>query len=204
MALFVRLFEKNPNAREIRKIVEILQRGGVIIYPTDTIYAIGCDIRQIRAVQRVAAFQEEEPKKAAFTMICKDLSNIATYARVNNQVFRLMKRVLPGPFTFILPATSNLPHILTCKRNTIGIRMPNNMIVKAIVEELGVPLLTTSVSLDPEEESEYLSDPELIYEKYKSLVDVVIHGGYGGQIPSTMLDCVGNRIEIVREGLGEL
>jgi len=202
--MLIRLFEDNPNEREIRKIVNLLRDGGVIIYPTDTIYAIGCDINNVKAVQRVAVIRGVKPEKANFSMICKDLSNIATYAKVNNEVFRLMKKTLPGPFTFVLPATSKLPNVLMNRRKTIGIRIPNNFIVQAIVAELGNPLLTTSVKANPEEDSEYLTDPELIHEKYEKRVDLVIDGGYGQHTPSTVIDCTGADIEITRQGLGEL
>ena len=202
--MLIRLFEDNPNEREIRKIVNLLRDGGVIIYPTDTIYAIGCDINNVKAVQRVAAIRGVKPEKANFSMICKDLSNIATYAKVSNEVFRLMKQTLPGPFTFVLPATSKLPNVLMNRRKTIGIRIPDNFIVQAIVAELGSPLLTTSVKVNPEEESEYLTDPELIHEKYENRVDLVIDGGYGQHTPSTVIDCTGAEIEITRQGLGEL
>jgi len=201
--MLVRLFEDNPNGREIRKIVELLRNGGVIIYPTDTIYAIGCDIHSVKAVQRVSAIRGVKAEKANFSMICKDLGNIAAYAKVSNEVFRLMKQCLPGPFTFVLPATSKLPNILMNRRKTIGIRIPKNFVVQAIVDELGGPLLTTSVKSD-EEELEYITDPELIHEKYGRLVDLVIDGGYGNNIPSTVIDCTGNEIVVTRQGLGEL
>lgn len=202
--MFVRLFEDNPNEREIRKIVDLLHDGGVIIYPTDTIYAIGCDINNVKAVQRVSALCGVKAEKANFSMICKDLSNISIYAKVNNEVFRTMKQYLPGPYTFVLPATNKLPNVLMNRRKTIGIRIPNNFIVQAIVKELGGPLLTTSVKGDPNEEVEYITDPELIYEKYEKVVDMVIDGGYGKNIPSTVLDCTGDEIAVLRQGLGEL
>jgi tRNA threonylcarbamoyl adenosine modification protein (Sua5/YciO/YrdC/YwlC family) len=173
--MYIKIFEDNPNSRDILKIVELLKNGGVMIYPTDTIYGIGCDINQVKAVQRVCQLKGINPNKANFSMICRDLSNIATYAKVNNEVFKVMKRNLPGPFTFILPATSKLPHVLMNKRRTIGIRVPNHHIIQAIVEELGNPILTTSVKAD-DEVIEYITDPELIYEKYRKQVDVVIDG----------------------------
>ena len=142
--MFIRLFEDNPNTREILKVVEILEKGGVIIYPTDTVYAIGCDIYNVKAVQRVAQLKGVKPEKANFSMICRDLSNISEYAKVGNEVFKVMKRALPGPFTFILNATSKLPNVLMNRRKTIGIRVPDNPIVMAIVEELGHPLLTSN------------------------------------------------------------
>lgn len=201
--MFIRLFEDNPNTREILKVVEILEKGGVIIYPTDTVYAIGCDIYNVKAVQRVAQLKGVKPEKANFSMICRDLSNISEYAKVGNEVFKSMKRALPGPFTFILNATSKLPNVLMNRRKTIGIRVPDNTIVMAIVEELGHPLLTTSVR-DDDDVIEYMTDPELIYEKYEQLVDVVVDGGYGQNVASTVVDCTGGTIDIIRQGLGEL
>ncbi len=201
--MFIRLFEDNPNTREILKVVEILEKGGVIIYPTDTVYAIGCDIYNVKAVQRVAQLKGVKPEKANFSMICRDLSNISEYAKVGNEVFKAMKRALPGPFTFILNATSKLPNVLMNRRKTIGIRVPDNPIVMAIVEELGHPLLTTSVR-DDDDVIEYMTDPELIYEKYEQLVDAVIDGGYGQNVASTVVDCTGGTIDIIRQGLGEL
>jgi tRNA threonylcarbamoyl adenosine modification protein (Sua5/YciO/YrdC/YwlC family) len=202
--MYVRLFEDNPNEREIRKIVELLRRGGVIIYPTDTIYAIGCDINNVKAVQRVSTLRGVKPEKAHFSMICKDLGEVAAYAKVSNEVFRVMKRCLPGPFTFVLPGTTKLPHLLMMRRKTIGIRVPDNFITRAITTELGTPLLTTSVKGAPGEDDEYITDPELIHEKYQHLVDLVIGGGFGKNIPSTVVDCTGEQIEVVRQGAGEL
>lgn len=201
--MYLKLFEDNPNAKDILKVVQILRDGGVIIYPTDTVYAIGCDINNVKAVQRVATLRGVKPEKANFSMICRDLSNIATYAKVSNEVFKVMKRALPGPFTFILNATAKLPNVLMNKRKTIGIRVPDNYIVQAIVEELGNPLLTTSVH-DDDELIEYTTDPELIHEKYSKLVDLVIDGGYGCNVASTVVDCTGDTVEIIRQGIGEL
>lgn len=201
--MYIKLFEDNPNSRDILKIIEVLKGGGVIIYPTDTVYAIGCDINHVKAVQRVCQLKGIKPEKANFSMICRDLSNIATYAKVTNEVFKVMKRNLPGPFTFILPATTNLPNVLMNRRKTIGIRVPDNYIVQAIVEELGNPLLTTSVHAD-DDVVEYLTDSELIYEKYENQVEVVIDGGYGHNVASTVVDCTGGDIEIIRQGIGEL
>lgn len=201
--MYIKLFEDNPNGRDIRKVVDILKDGGVIIYPTDTIYAMGCDINQVKAVQRVCHLKGVRPEKANFSIICQDLSNIAMYAKVSNEVFKLMKHNLPGPFTFILPATNRLPNVMMNRRKTIGIRVPDNFIVQAIVEELGNPLLTTSVKAD-DEVVEYMTDPELIHEKYGNLVDLVIDGGYGKNVASTVVDCTGDEITIVRQGIGDL
>lgn len=201
--MYLRLFEDNPNDRDIQKIVSILKQGGVIIYPTDTVYAMGCDIMQNKAVQRVAQLKGVKPEIANFSIICEDLSDIATYAKVNNTVFKLMKRALPGPYTFILPATHKVPTILQNKRKSIGIRVPKNYIIHDIVRELGNPILTTSIK-NEDDIVEYITDPELIYEKYKKRVDAVIDGGYGQNIASTVIDCSGDEIEIVREGIGDL
>ncbi|WP_298612375.1 L-threonylcarbamoyladenylate synthase [uncultured Odoribacter sp.] len=201
--MLIKLFEDNPNTRDILKIVDILKTGGVIIYPTDTVYAIGCAINQVKAVQRVCALKGVKPEKADFSMICRDLSDIALYAKVSNEVFKIMKRHLPGPFTFILNATSKLPNVLMNRRKTIGIRIPDNYIVRAVVEELGNPLLTTSVH-DDDEVVEYMTDPELIHEKYGKLVDVVIDGGYGQNVASTIVDFTGEEMQVVRQGIGEL
>ena len=201
--MYIKLFEDNPNGRDILKIVKILKEGGVVIYPTDTIYAIGCDINNVKAVQRVCQLKGIKPEKANFSMICRDLSNIAAYAKVGNETFKVMKRNLPGPYTFILPATNKLPNVMMNKRKTLGIRIPDNYIVMAIVEELGNPLLTTSVKAD-DDIMEYMTDPELINEVYGKQVDVIIDGGAGQNVASTVVNCTGDSIEIVRQGIGEL
>lgn len=201
--MLIKLFEDNPNRRDILKVVDSLRDGGVIIYPTDTVYAMGCDINNVKAVQRVAQFKGVKPEKANFSMICRDLSNIAAYAKVNNDIFKVMKRNLPGPFTFILPATNKLPNVLMNRRKTIGIRIPDNYIVHAIVEELGNPLLTTSLH-DEDEIVEYMTDPELIHEKYEKIVDIVIDGGFGHNVASTVVDCTGDEAEVIRQGIGEI
>lgn len=201
--MLIKLFEDNPNERDILKVVEVLKNGGVIIYPTDTIYAIGCDINSVKAIQRICQLKGIKPEKANFSMICRDLSNIAAYAKVNNEVFKVMKRNLPGPYTFILPVTTKLPSAMMNRRKTIGIRIPDNYIVMAIVEELGNPLLTTSVKAE-DEFVEYMTDPELIYERYEKQVDLIIDGGYGQNVASTVVDCTGDTIEIIRQGIGEL
>ena len=201
--MLIKLFEDNPNRRDILKVVDRLRDGGVIIYPTDTVYAMGCDINNVKAVQRVAQLKGVKPEKANFLMICRDLSNIAAYAKVNNDVFKVMKRNLPGPFTFILPAMNKLPNVLMNRRKTIGIRIPDNFIIHAIVEELGNPLLTTSLH-DEDEIVEYMTDPELIHEKYEKIVDVVIDGGFGHNVASTVVDCTGEEAEVIRQGIGEI
>lgn len=200
--MIVRIYEENPNEREIAKIVEILRNGGIIIYPTDTVYAIGCDALNVRAVEEVCKLKGINPDKSQLSIICYDLSNISEYAKVDNDTFKLMKRNLPGPFTFILKCTSNLPKLYKNKK-TVGIRVPNNNIARALVNELGHPIMTTSVK-DDDEVLEYTTDPELIHEKYEKQVDIVIDGGFGGIEGSTVIDCSNDAIEIVRQGLGEL
>ena len=202
--MLIKLYSENPNPKQIDAIVTLLQEGGVIIYPTDTVYGIGCDIHNQKAVERIARIKGIKPEKAEFSFICRDLSHLSVYARqVSNPVFKLMKRNLPGPFTFILNASSRVPKILETKKKTVGIRIPANDIVAAIVEQLGNPLLTTSVHFD-DEMIEYATDPELIHEKYAEVVDMVIDGGYGGIEFSTVVDCTGDEPEIIRQGLGIL
>jgi len=201
--LYITMHPQNPNPRDLDRVVAVLQRGGVIIYPTDTVYGIGCDITNVKAVERVIKLKGLKPKDAHFSFICKDLSNIADFAKVSNPIFKLMKKNLPGPFTFILPGLHRVPDYFLSKRKTVGIRIPNHQIPLELVERLGNPILTTSLK-DSDEVIEYTTDPELIYENYKHLVDVVIDGGIGGNIPSTIVDCSGDEPIILREGLGEL
>ena len=200
--MLVRIYEQNPNKREIDKIIGILRDGGIIIYPTDTIYAMGCDALNVRAVEKICKLKGINPNKNHLSIICPDLSNISEYAKVNNSVFKLMKRNLPGPFTFILNATNSLPKIYK-NRKEVGIRIPDNIIAQTITKELGNPLLTTSVR-DKDQWGEYSVDPELIEGDYGDLVDVIIDGGYGGFEPSTVVNCTSDEIEIVRQGKGEL
>jgi len=202
--MLTKIYSGNPNPKQIEAIVDVLREGGVIIYPTDTVYGIGCDIHNQKAVERIARIKGLRPEKAEFTFICRDLSHLSEYARqVSNQVFKLMKRNLPGPFTFILNASSKVPKILESKKKTVGIRIPDNDIVAAIVERLGNPLLSTSVHLNIEM-IEYTTDPELIHEKYAETVDLVVDGGYGGTEFSTVVDCTGDEPEIIRQGSGIL
>ncbi len=188
----------------VQKVVELLQYGGVIIYPTDTVYGIGCDITKARAVERVARIKGIRPEKARFSFICSDLSHLSDFANhVDNTTFKLMKSFLPGPYTFILNASTQVPKSIKQKRKTVGIRIPDNNIILEIVRQLGNPILTTSLKED-DQILEYPTDPELIYEEYRDLVDAVIDGGYGGLIPSTIIDCSGDEPEVIREGLGEV
>ena len=180
----LKIYEENPNATEIGKAVEVLREGGIVIYPTDTIYALGCDALNVRAVERICRIKGINPQKVNLSIICRELSWVSEYAKLNNLYFKLLKRNLPGAFTFILPTSSSLPKIYK-NRKTVGVRIPDHAITLALVEALGNPLLTTSVSVD-DEEPEYGTDPELIAERYESVADLIIDGGEGGTIPSTM------------------
>ena len=200
--MLIRLYEQNLNRKEIDKIIGILKEGGIIIYPTDTVYAMGCDALNVRAVEKICKLKGINPLKNHLSIICPDLSNISEYAKVNNTVFKLMKRNLPGPFTFILNATNSLPKIYK-NRKEVGIRIPNNNITLTLTRDLGNPLLTTSVR-DKDQWGEYSVDPELIEGDYGDAVDVIIDGGYGGLEPSTVVNCTTDEIEIIRQGKGEL
>ena len=204
MAEYFKLYNENPNERLIQKIVEILRAGGVIIYPTDTVYGLGCDIYNQKAVERIARIKGIKLEHANFSFICHDLSNLSEFTKVvNNQVFKVMKHNLPGAFTFILNANSNVPKLFKSKKKTVGIRIPDNNICREIVKELGNPILTTSIK-STDEILEYPTDPEIIKDEYDKLVDAVIDGGFGNNVPSTIVDCSNDTIEIVRQGLGEL
>ena len=200
--MFVKIYPDNPNMKEIDRIVKILRDGGTIIYPTDSVYAMGCDALNVRGVEKIYKYRGIEAQKALLSIICSDLSNISEYARVNNNQFKILKKNLPGPFTFILEASNRLPKLYKT-RKTVGIRIPDNSIVQAIVEQLGNPLLTASVK-DEDEVIEYTTDPELIFEKYQNQVDAVIDGGYGNNEPTTVVDLTGDEPEILRQGIGEL
>jgi len=200
--MLIRLYEQNPDQRQVQKVVELLRNGGVIIYPTDTVYGLGCDITRARAVERVARIKGIKPEKARFSFICSDLSHLSDFARqVNNNTFKLMKSYLPGPYTFILNASNQVPKSIKQNRKTVGIRIPANNIILEIVRQLGNPILTTSLK-EEDQILEYPTDPELIHEEYEYLVDAVIDGGYGGIVPSTVIDCTGEEPVVLREGLG--
>ncbi len=202
-AELIRIYEENPNPRHIRRVVEVLRQGGVIIYPTDTIYGMGCDINNQKAIERICQIKGVRPDKQNFSFICYDLSNISEYTRVlSTPIFKVMKKTLPGPYTFLLNANNKVPKLLNSKKKTVGIRVPDHSIPRTLVKELGQPIVTTSIR-DEDDVLEYSTDPELIYEKYRDLVDVVIDGGYGHNIASTVVDCTGDEFEIVREGLGD-
>ncbi|MDR2087484.1 MAG: threonylcarbamoyl-AMP synthase [Dysgonamonadaceae bacterium] len=200
--MLIKIYEENPNSKAINQVINILREGGIIIYPTDTVYAMGCDALNVRAVEKICKIKGINPQKSNLSIICPNLSNISEYAKVSNPVFKLMKRNLPGPFTFILNATNSLPKIYK-NRKEVGIRIPGNKIILTLTEELGNPILTTSVR-DKDDFMEYCPDPELIDEAYGNIVDRVIDGGYGGLEPSTIVDCTGEEIRIVRQGKGEL
>jgi tRNA threonylcarbamoyl adenosine modification protein (Sua5/YciO/YrdC/YwlC family) len=200
--MLTKLYPQNTNPREVAKIVDILRDGGLIIYPTDTLYAIGCDALNVRAVEKICKLKGVNPQKSNLSIICYNLSNISEYAKVSNAAFKLMKKNLPGPFTFILPTSSELPKIYK-NRKEVGIRVPDNNIIRTITLELGNPILTMSVSEDLDN-PEYMTDPELIDEKYGNIVDMVIDGGYGETTPSTIVDCTTDNFEIIRQGKGEI
>lgn len=203
MAEFIKIYEENPNPKEIKRVVKILRDGGVIIYPSDTVYALGCDIKNTRAMERVAQLRGVKLEKANFSFVCEDLSNLSDYVKqIDTPTFKLLKRNLPGPYTFILPGNNNLPSVFK-KKKEVGIRIPDNSITRAIVQELGNPIISTSIK-DEDEVIEYTTDPELILEKWDNLVDLVIDGGYGGNIASTVIDLTGPEPVVVREGKGSL
>lgn len=204
--MLLTIHPENPQERLLQQVDECLKKGGIIIYPTDTVYGLGCDIHNKRAIERICRIKGIKPEKALFSCICEDFKRIGDYTvHVHTPIFKLMKRTLPGPFTFILEASHNIPRHFQSKRKTVGIRVVDNPITNAIVKMLGNPLLTTSLNLDEELES-YLTNPELIHDKYENLVDIVIDGGIGGLEGSTILDCSQgeNNIVLIREGLGKL
>jgi tRNA threonylcarbamoyl adenosine modification protein (Sua5/YciO/YrdC/YwlC family) len=201
--MIIKIYPQNPNPREISRVVGVLRSGGIIIYPTDTVYGLGCDITNQRAVEKIIRIKGIKAKDAHFSFICSDLSHIADFAKVNNPTFKLMKKNLPGPFTFILPGLNKVPDYFISKRKTVGIRIPDNPIPIEIVKELGNPIMTTSIK-DDDGVIEYTTDPELIHERYQDVVDMVIDGGFGDNHPSTVVDCTTDEPEIIREGKGIL
>jgi tRNA threonylcarbamoyl adenosine modification protein (Sua5/YciO/YrdC/YwlC family) len=203
MAEFIRIYEENPNPRALERVVEILRNGGLAIYPTDTVYGLGCDITNSKALERLARIKGIRPEKANWSFICADLSNLSDYVRqIDTPTFKILKRALPGPYTFVLPGSANLPKDFK-KRKTVGIRIPDNRIAQALVEGLGHPIVSTSIH-DEDDVLEYTTDPELIYEKWGKLVDVVVDGGYGDNVGSTVIDLSGPEPEVLREGKGDL
>jgi tRNA threonylcarbamoyl adenosine modification protein (Sua5/YciO/YrdC/YwlC family) len=203
MSKLIRIYDENPNMKKVDEAVAILRKGGVIIYPTDTVYGLGCDITKVKALEKVARIKQVKLEKANFSFICYDLSNLSEYIRqIETPVYKILKRALPGPYTFILRGNNKLPKAFKNKK-TVGIRVPDNNIIRAIVKELGNPIVSTSIH-DEDDVIEYTTDPELIFEKWRDKVDLVIDGGYGGNVASTIIDLSENEISIVREGKGSL
>lgn len=203
MAEFIKIYPENPNPKAIKEVVDVLKRGGLVIYPTDTVYGLGCDITNHKALERVAQIKGVKLDKANFSFICHDLSNLSDYVKqIDSSTFKILKRALPGPYTFILPGAKTLPSSFK-KKKTVGIRIPNNTIILEIVKALGNPIISTSIK-DEDEILEYTTDPELILEKWDKLVDIVIDGGYGGNEASTVIDLSEEEPLIVREGKGDL
>ena len=202
-AEFVRIYNDNPNPREISRVVEVLRKGGLVIYPTDTVYGLGCDITNTKALERIARIKGVKLDKANWSFVCADLSNLSDYVRqIDSPTFKILKRALPGPYTFILPGNNSLPKAFKNKK-TVGIRVPDNNIARAIVKGLENPIVSTSIR-DEDDVIEYTTDPELIFEKWQNLVDMVIDGGYGDNIPSTVIDLSVSEPIVVREGKGSL
>lgn len=201
MAELIKLYEENPNPKDLARIAKILRGGGLIIYPSDTVYALGCDITNNKALEKVAQIKGVKLAKANFSFVCEDLSNLSDYVRqIDSSTYKLLRRALPGPYTFILPGNNNLPSVFK-KKKEVGIRVPDNAITRAIVRILGNPIISTSI-YDEDEVIEYTTDPELIFEKWEKLVDIVIDGGYGGNVASTIIDLTGDEPLLVREGKG--
>ena len=203
MAEFIKIYEDKPSEAAIAKVVKVLRDGGIVIYPTDTVYGLGCDITNSRALERIAKIKGVKLEKANFSFICHDLSNLSDYVKqIDTSTFKILKRALPGPYTFILPGNNNLPKEFK-KKTTVGIRVPDNNITLEIVRQLGNPIVTTSIR-DEDDVVEYTTDPELIFEKWQNLVDMVIDGGYGDNMASTIIDLSGHEPEIIREGKGNI
>ena len=203
MAQFIKLYNENPNEKEIAKIVEVLRNGGLIIYPTDTVYGLGCDITNTKALEKIARIKGVKLEKANFSFVCSDLKNLSDYVKqIDSSTFKLLKRALPGAYTFIMQGNNNLPKDFK-KKKTVGIRVPDNLIARTIVERLGNPIVSTSI-YDEDDVIEYTTDPELIFEKWQNLVDIVIDGGYGDNTASTVIDLSGDEPLVIREGKGDI
>lgn len=202
--MLLRIYNENPNPKHIRQIVDLLENGAIIIYPTDTVYAMGCDINATKSIEKIARYKGLNPKNPELSLIFHDMSQLSEYTIIrDNILFKLLKRNLPGPFTFIVQANNQIPKLFKNKKKTVGIRIPDNNIVLELVKELGRPIITASIH-DQDEVIEYTTDPELIFEKFREFADAVIDGGYGNNEASTIVDCTGEEIEIVRQGLGVL
>lgn len=203
MSRLIKMYDQNPDPKAIDVAVDVLRKGGLIIYPTDTVYGLGCDITNTKALEKIARIKKVKLEKANFSFICYDLSNLSSYVRqIETPIYKLLKRALPGPYTFVLQGSNKLPKEFK-KKKTVGIRVPDNNIVRSIVKALGNPIVSTSI-YDEDELIEYTTDPELIYEKWRDRVDLVIDGGYGDNVPSTIIDVSGDEIEVIREGKGDL
>ncbi|WOC39992.1 L-threonylcarbamoyladenylate synthase [Polaribacter sp. HL-MS24] len=203
MAQFIKIYNENPNQKEIDKVVQVLQNGGLVIYPTDTVYGLGCDITKTKAIERIAQIKGIKMDKANFSFVCNDLSHLSDYVKqIDTATFKILKRALPGPYTFILPGSKNLPKAFKNKK-TVGIRIPDNSIIRTLVKALGNPIITTSIK-DEDDILEYTTDPELIFEKWQHLVDVVIDGGFGDNLGSTIIDLTTEVPTILREGKGSI
>jgi tRNA threonylcarbamoyl adenosine modification protein (Sua5/YciO/YrdC/YwlC family) len=203
MAQFIKIYEDKPNEAAIKKVVDVLKNGGLVIYPTDTVYGLGCDITNTKALERIAKIKGVKLEKSNFSFVCSDLSHISDYVKqIDTATFKILKRALPGPYTFILPGNNNLPKEFK-KKTTVGIRVPNNAIALEIVRQLGNPIVSTSIH-DEDAVLEYSTDPELIFEKWQNLVDMVIDGGYGDNMGSTIIDLSGFEPVVIREGKGSL
>ncbi len=203
MAEIVKIYNENPNPKEIQKIVDVLRNGGLIIYPTDTVYGLGCDITRTKALEKIAKIKGVKLEKANFSFVCNDLSHLSDYVKqIDTPTYKILKRGLPGPYTFILPGSNSLPKVFK-KKKTVGIRVPDNNIARAIVAELGNPIVSTSIH-DDDDVLEYTTDPELIFEKWQNLVDAIVDGGYGDNHASTVIDLTGSEPTIIREGKGSL
>lgn len=202
--MLIRIYPENPNPRHVRQVVDLLEAGGIIIYPTDTVYAMGCDIKAHKSIEKIARLKGLNPDKPDLSLIFLNMSQLSEYTIIrDNSVFKLLKRNLPGPFTFIVRANNQIPGLFKNKKKTVGIRIPDNSIVHEIVRELGRPIITTSIH-DQDEIIEYTTDPELINEKYRDFADIVVDGGYGKNEASTIVDCTGEEPVIIRQGLGVL
>jgi tRNA threonylcarbamoyl adenosine modification protein (Sua5/YciO/YrdC/YwlC family) len=202
--MLIRIHPLNPDPRQVAKALEVLRDGGVIIYPTDGVYAFGCDVNKSKAVERIAQLKGIKPEKADFSFVFDDLSRITEYTRpVDTPVYKLLKQCLPGPYTFILNANNSVPKLFKNNKRTLGIRIPDNSICRLLVAELGNPIISASVH-DEDEILEYTTDPELIHERYRDMVDLVIDGGYGALVPSTVIDCSSGIPELIRQGAGEV
>lgn len=202
--MLIKIYPENPNPKAIDQAVEVLKKGGLVIYPTDTVYGLGCDITNHKAIEKICKIRGIKPEKANFSFICSDLRHISDYIKpIDTTVFRVLKKALPGPFTFIFNANNNVPKLLSSNKKTVGIRVPDNAIARQLVAALGNPIISTSIK-DDDEVIEYSTDPELIHEKYEDLVDLVIDGGYGDNEASTVVDCTGGDFEVIREGKGDI